>query len=228
MISIHLKKAVILNNNKVIAIDGPAASGKGTLSRKLASALNFAHMDTGALYRAVAFEVVMRNTEPLDAVQILQAKLKTEDPLNNPDLRRDEIGGKASEIAALQQVRDALIDVQKAFALMPADGYDGAILDGRDIGTMICPDAPLKLYITANDEIRAKRRLKELQLKGLDVTYITVLEEMRARDARDMGRETAPLKPAADAVIIDSSDLDADEMLEIAMNHVRQTFDIPS
>jgi len=217
-----------LNNNKVIAIDGPAASGKGTLSRKLASALNFAHMDTGALYRAVAFEVVMRNTEPLDAVQILQAKLKTEDPLNNPDLRRDEIGGKASEIAALQQVRDALIDVQKAFALMPADGYDGAILDGRDIGTMICPDAPLKLYITANDEIRAKRRLKELQLKGLDVTYITVLEEMRARDARDMGRETAPLKPAADAVIIDSSDLDADEMLEIAMNHVRQTFDIPS
>lgn len=215
-------------NNRIIAIDGPAASGKGTLSRALAQALNFAHMDTGALYRAVAHEVLMQNVDPLRAVEILQSKLGAQDPLGNPDLRNDTVGGKASKIAVIQEVRDALIEVQRSFAQTPAQGHNGAILDGRDVGTMICPDAPLKLYITANDEIRAKRRLKELQLKGLDVTYITVLEEMRARDARDMERKTAPLKPAADAIIIDSSDLNADEMLEIAMTYVRQTFDIPS
>ncbi len=217
--------------NKIIAIDGPAASGKGTLSRALADKLNFAQLDTGALYRAVGFEVLEAGGSPEDEVaalegcKILERKLQNnQKPLDNPKLRLDETGSAASKVAAIQSVRDALMDLQRNFAKAPGSSFDGAILDGRDIGTVICPEAPLKLYITANDEIRAKRRMKELQSKGLDVTYKAVLEEMRARDARDREREVAPLKPAADAVTIDSSDKSADEMLEIALNYARKTF----
>ncbi len=214
----------------IIAIDGPAASGKGTLSRGLAAALNFAHMDTGALYRAVGFEVLQvggdpeRENDALKGVARLQEKLKESKPLDNPDLRLDEVGSAASKVAAIQEVRDALVDVQRDFARSPGAGWNGAILDGRDIGTVICPDAGLKLYITADDAVRAERRMKELQLKGLDVTYKAVLEDMRARDARDTAREAAPLKPAADAVIIDSSDLDASQMLNLALSHAKKAF----
>ncbi len=218
--------------DRIIAIDGPAASGKGTLSRSIAKELNFAHMDTGALYRAVAYEVLHNKGTPeneedaLRGCASLEAKLAsaTEQPLDNPDLRKDETGSAASKVASLQGVRDRLIGLQRSFAKDPGNGYDGAILDGRDIGTVICPNAPLKLYITAKSEIRAQRRMKELQSKGLDATYSTVLEEMRARDARDRGRKTAPLKLAEDAVTIDSSDKSADEMLEIALNYARKTF----
>lgn len=215
---------------KIIAIDGPAASGKGTLARGLAEALNFAHMDTGALYRAVAFEVLEMGGDPereddaLKGVVRLQENLKEGKPLDNPDLRLDEVGSAASKVATLQKVREALVGVQRDFARAPGEGRDGAVLDGRDIGTVICPEAGLKLYITADDAVRAERRMKELQLKGLDVTYKAVLEDMRARDARDTAREAAPLKPAADAVIIDSSDLDATRMLKLALSHAKKAF----
>lgn len=219
-----------MTTSKIIAIDGPAASGKGTLARELAEALNFAHMDTGALYRAVGYEVLKAGGEPenetdaLAGCKILAEKLEGSDPLSNPDLRTDESGNAASKVAVIQSVRDALITIQRNFAQNPAARYEGAILDGRDIGTVICPDAPLKLYVTANMEIRAERRTKELQSKGLDVTNRAVLEDMRARDARDSGRKAAPLRPAEDAIVIDTSNLDQAEMLEIAIEYAKKAF----
>ncbi len=214
----------------IIAIDGPAASGKGTLSRNLAKSLNFAHMDTGALYRAVAYEVLQDGGDPasekdaLAGCERLNDKISDSNTLSNDALRNDIVGDAASKVAVIQSVRDALIDLQKSFAKTPGSDFIGAILDGRDIGTVICPDAPLKLYITANVEIRAKRRMKELHSKGLDATYKAVLEDMRARDARDSGREASPLRPAEDAVVIDSSNLGEVEMLEIALTYAKKAF----
>lgn len=214
---------------KIIAIDGPSASGKGTLSRGLADKLNFAHLDTGALYRLVAYTVLERGGDPADKNEAIGAAEFCRDYfspalLENPDLRLDSTGQAASKVAVVPQVRKALLDLQKNFAVNPGSAYDGAVLDGRDIGTVICPEAPLKLYITASDTIRAERRMKELQSKGLDVTYSAVLEDMRARDARDSAREAAPLKAASDAVTIDSSDLNADEMLELALEYATKAF----
>lgn len=219
-------------NKNIIAIDGPAASGKGTLARTLAKRLNFAHMDTGALYRASAFELIKAGLsekdqkDALDAAQILVKKIKkAQNPgeiLNNLSLRENKIGQQASKIAAYPRVRTVLNQLQRDFAQNPGQSYDGAILDGRDIGTVICPDAPLKLFITASDEIRAQRRLKELQSRGIDATYDTVLKDMRERDARDACREAAPMKPADDAIIIDSSDCNADGMLEKAADLVKE------
>lgn len=214
---------------KIIAIDGPSASGKGTLSRGLADKLNFAHLDTGALYRLVAYTVLERGGDPADKNEAIVAAEFCRDYfspalLENPDLRLDSTGQAASKVAVVPQVRKALLDLQKNFAANPGSAYDGAVLDGRDIGTVICPEAPLKLYITASDTIRAERRMKELQSKGLDVTYSAVLEDMRARDARDSAREAAPLKAASDAVTIDSSDLNADEMLELALEYATKAF----
>ena len=217
----------------IIAIDGPAAGGKGTLSRNLARALNFAHMDTGALYRAVAYEVLRAGRDPGNAADALsgcalfQEKLETLSAsrvLSDPALRDEHVGDAASKLSGIQAVRDRLTDIQRAFAAAPGEGFDGAILDGRDIGTVICPQAQLKLYITANPEIRAQRRMKELQSKGLDVTYRSVLDDIRARDARDTARTAAPMRPAADAVIMDSSNFDAAQMLEQALVHAGKAF----
>ncbi len=214
--------------HKIIAIDGPSASGKGTLSRGLAEALNFAHMDTGALYRAVGYEVLQSGGNPEDegdalaACAALKAKISDPSTLNNPDLRNEQTGAAASKVAAVQSVRDFLLNLQREFAESPGEGFVGAVLDGRDIGTVICPDAPLKLYITASADIRAKRRMKELQSKGLAVTYEAVLKDMRERDARDAGRKDAPMKPAGDAIVIDSSDLNAGEMLEQALKLAKE------
>lgn len=219
---------------KIIAIDGPAASGKGTLARNLAQSLNFAHMDTGALYRAVAYEVLQAAHSPedeqaaLQGCRVLRDKLAGEKisgaVLGNPALRSEEIGQGASKVAGMQSVRDMLTDLQRNFAHHPPTGYAGTILDGRDIGTVICPAAPLKLYVVADPEIRAQRRLKELQSKGLIVTYEAVLEDMRARDARDSGRRTAPLVPADDAVIVDSSHLSEGDMLTVALEYAAKAF----
>ncbi|MBL4803676.1 MAG: (d)CMP kinase [Alphaproteobacteria bacterium] len=216
----------------VIAIDGPAASGKGTLARSLATKLEFAFMDTGALYRATAFELLAAGlsakdkSDAMDAAKILVKRIKNaenpQDVLENKTLREDKIGKEASKIAAYPVVREALNKLQRDFAADPGTLYKGAVLDGRDIGTVICPDADLKLFITAKTEIRAERRLKELQSRGIAATYEAVLEDMRERDARDAERETAPMKPADDAVIIDSSDLDAGEMLEKVILLVKQ------
>jgi len=220
----------------VIAVDGPAASGKGTVARKIAQKLNYAYMDTGILYRGVAFEVIDQGLstkdkrDVLDAGKIFVKKLKnainTKTILENPRLRDDDIGNAASKIAALPKLREILNDLQKDFAKNPGDQYDGAVLDGRDIGTIICPNADLKLFITAETTIRAKRRVKELQSKGIDATYGTVLDDMRERDKRGQRRNDAPMTRAEDAIIIDNSTLDADETLELALKYTKERLNL--
>lgn len=215
----------------VIAIDGPAASGKGTLARTLAEKLGFAHMDTGALYRAAAFELISSGlsvkdeNDAVDATQILVKKIRNaqspDEILGNATLREDKIGKEASKIAAYPRVREVLKALQRDFAANPGKGFKGVVLDGRDIGTVICPDATLKLFVTASIEVRTNRRLKELQSKGLTATYGAVLKDMRERDTRDAQRKTAPMKPADDAVILDSSDLNASQALEKALEIAR-------
>lgn len=190
-----------------IAIDGPAAAGKGTISKAVAAHFGFAHLDTGLLYRAVG-AAVLTGSDPVQAAQSLQAE-----DLDNPNLRTPDVAQAASKAAAIGDVRAALVQFQKAFAHRAG----GAVLDGRDIGTVICPDAKVKLYVTASAEIRARRRLDELQGRGLDAVYETVLADVKTRDARDMERAEAPLKPARDAVIIDTSDLSIDAAIQTAL-----------
>lgn len=211
----------------IIAIDGPAASGKGTLARKLAQRLGYAYLDTGALYRAVALRVLEAGGKPdheLDAVTAahsLSVSLKPED-LQNPALRTDTVGSAASQVAKIPAVRQALLDLQKDFAAKPSDpALGGVILDGRDIGTVICPDANVKLFVTASAEERSKRRFKELTGKGIETTYEAVLADMIERDKRDSERDTAPLKPASDAHILDTSTMSENEVMERALSIIR-------
>ena len=208
----------------VIAIDGPAASGKGTLSRKLAEKLNFAHLDTGAIYRIAALFLVQQKIDfdenaAINAAEYVRKNL-TPDLAQNPDLRLDEVGTMASKVSAVQMVREILLDSQRQFAMNPPSGFLGSVLDGRDIGTIVCPQADVKLFVTANAETRAKRRLNELQNKGVSATYDAVLKDMQERDLRDMSRDIAPLKPASDAVILDTSDLTAEQALKQALEIV--------
>ncbi len=217
--------------NHIIAIDGPAASGKGTLSRALANHMNYAHMDTGALYRAVGFEVLEAGDDPADpeaairaartlAKKITDTASSLDLILHNETLRKDHVGVAASRVAAIPEVREALIKLQKDFAACPGASYKGAVLDGRDIGTVICPDAPAKIFIIADDKIRAKRRTKELHLRGIEATYEAVLKDMRERDTRDHRRQTAPMTPASDAFILDTSDLNTAQVFEKALEFV--------
>lgn len=194
-----------------IAVDGPAASGKGTISKALARELGYAHLDTGLLYRAVGRQV-LDGAEPLAAAKALNAEA-----LDNPDLRTPEVAQAASKVAVLAEVRAALVDFQRAFARR--DG--GAVLDGRDIGTVICPEAEAKLYVIASAEVRAERRFKELSEKGLETSFETVLADVRARDERDMGRAEAPLKPAEDAVHIDTTEMSIEAAIAAALEAVR-------
>lgn len=189
-----------------IAIDGPAASGKGTLARALADHYGFAHLDTGLLYRAVGLRS-LDGTDPRDA-----AKALTADDLTDPALRTDPVAQAASKCAADPEIRATLLDFQRAFATRAG----GAVLDGRDIGTVICPDAPVKLYVTATPETRARRRFAELTARGEATTYDTVLADVIARDRRDETRASAPLKPAKDAHLLDTSELTISEALELA------------
>ncbi len=210
---------------KVIAIDGPAASGKGTLARKLAETLNFAHLDTGAIYRMVALQLVQQNKEfsedlAIEAAQFVQQNL-TDELMRHPDLRLDDVGTMASKVSAVPLVRGILLDMQRNFAQNPPAGFNGAVLDGRDIGTIVCPNANLKLYVTASVEIRAKRRFDELERRGLKANYDDVLQDMKERDFRDTNRETAPLKPAEDAVILDTSQMTAEEAFQVALDMAR-------
>ena len=205
----------------VIAIDGPAASGKGTLARTLAKHLNFAHLDTGALYRMVGYTVLERLGDPADADEAIEAAeflrdYFAPDLLENPKLKSDVVGQAASKVASVPKVRDALLGLQKNFAQNPGDAFEGAILDGRDVGTVICPDAQVKLFITAEIDVRAQRRLKELQSRNISATYEAVLKDMRERDARDASRKAAPMKPADDAIVLETSALNAEEMFEKA------------
>jgi len=190
-----------------VAIDGPAASGKGTISKAVAAHFGFAHLDTGLLYRAVGLRF-LNGMEPIEAAQTLQA----EDLAAN-DLRTAPVAQAASKAAAIPEVRAALVDFQRAFAMRSG----GAVLDGRDIGTVICADAPVKLFVTASDQVRAERRYLELAGKGEDVTRDGVLEDLRARDARDRERDAAPLMAAEDAVELDTSEMSIEEAVAKAV-----------
>lgn len=205
----------------IIAIDGPAAAGKGTLARRLGERLGFALLDTGLLYRAVGMKCLAAGADPGDeaAATAIARDLHTAD-LDTPGLRGDEAANAASKVAVIPGVRAALLDFQRQFAAYPPGREPGAVLDGRDIGTVVCPGADVKLFVTASAEVRAQRRVKELRERGLDAIYARVLQDMKERDARDSSRAVAPLAPADDAVVLDTSDLDADAVFEAAMRIV--------
>lgn len=190
-----------------VAIDGPAAAGKGTISRAVAAHFGFPHLDTGLLYRAVGARVL----GGADAVVAARA-LMPED-VSPEGLRTAEVGQAASVVAANPEVREALVAFQRRFARLGA----GAVLDGRDIGTVICPEAEVKLFVTASDEVRATRRFEELKSGGADTDFKTVLADLRERDARDAGRTDAPLMAAQDAVQLDTTALNIDEAVARAI-----------
>ena len=206
----------------IITIDGPAAAGKGTISAYLSQKYNLAYFDTGMVYRAVGLQMVLAGADLKNenaALKIAQELtfLQMMELSVHPDFRSDIGGQAASVISAYPSVRTALLNMQKNFANNPtfADGKParGVVYDGRDTGTVICPNADLKLFITASAEVRAERRYKEFLLKGLTTTFQKVLEDMITRDERDSKRSSAPLKPAEDAVIIDTSNLSIEDVL---------------
>lgn len=214
----------------VIAIDGPSASGKGTLAHRIAEHLGFAVLDTGLLYRGVAKRLLERGGDPEDAAAAAAAaRAVTAAELRDPALRSERVGEIASRVAAYPAVRQALLALQRDFAANPMDSkgnpLPGAVLDGRDIGTVICPDATVKIFVTATAEARAARRHKELLGRGAASIYARVLQDMERRDARDSGRAAAPTKPAPDAVVIDSTALDADGVLAAALAIILERID---
>jgi cytidylate kinase len=197
----------------VIAIDGPSASGKGTLAKRLAAHFGLPHLDTGLLYRAVGWAAFRTGRPPEELAVGLQAA-----DLENPELRGDEAGQWGSKVAANVEVRANLLKFQKEFA----SRGPGAVLDGRDIGTVICPDAPVKLFVTASAESRAERRYQELRGRGVDTIKPRVLAEMAERDRRDSERAAAPLKAAPDAYLLDTSDMDADAAFAAALAFIER------
>lgn len=198
----------------IIAVDGSAASGKGTLAKRLAAHLGFLHLDTGSLYRAVGAKVLREGGNPRDAkAAIRAAETLTAADREAGDLRTAAAGEAASIVAAIPGVRAALLDYQRHLAAQPP----GAVLDGRDVGTVVCPQAELKLFVTASDAERAKRRHAELQAAGDTRSYETVLADIRSRDLRDAERAVAPMKPAADAHLLDTSNLSIDQVFERAV-----------
>lgn len=203
----------------IIAIDGTVASGKGTIARRLAAHLSLPHLDTGALYRLTGLGAVKASLclEDEDAIAKLVPELDLTDT-NNPELRTGEIGQAASKVAALPKVRATLLDAQREFAQQPG----GAILDGRDIGTVVCPEADVKLWVEASLETRARRRHKELVEKGESLTLAEMIAQLEERDSRDRERTTAPMRKAADAVLIDTTDLTIDAAVDKALHIVEQ------
>ncbi|HVG52437.1 MAG TPA: (d)CMP kinase [Xanthobacteraceae bacterium] len=201
----------------IIAIDGPAASGKGTLGKKLAAHLNFRHLDTGLLYRAVA-KAVLDAGHPLDDTAFAAAAALSLDPnsFDGAALKRHEVGEAASIVSAIPKVREALVAFQRGFAAQPP----GAVLDGRDIGTVICPDADVKIFVTATPDVRASRRFLEMQAQGSGISLAEVQADIAKRDERDRTRAIAPLVPALDARMLDTSHMNADEALAAAIEIV--------
>lgn len=213
----------------IIAIDGPAAAGKGTLAQNLAKHFHYAFLDTGRLYRAVGYAVLQANEDPSDE-HAATREARSFDPksinkiLSNPALRDEATGNAASKVAVIPAVRSALFDLQRNFAKEPffEDGTPakGAVLDGRDIGTVVCPDADVKFFVTASAEVRADRRFKELQDAQKPADYDTILKDIKERDERDANRATAPLKPAQDAYILDTSNLNAVQVFQTALDYI--------
>lgn len=218
--------------NIIIAVDGPAASGKGTIARRLAEALHLAYLDTGTIYRAVAKRILDLGRNPDDPEAAVEAAFFLRenfswDLLEDSGLRTEEVSAATSKSCRFPPVRDILLDLQRNFANHPPirahqRPYNGTVLDGRDIGTVVCPSASAKLFITAKIDVRADRRTKELEAQGFSADYKKVLQDMMERDARDSGRSVAPAIPAADAVILDTSDLNPDVAFEKALAIVRE------
>jgi len=205
----------------IIAIDGPAAAGKGTLARRLAQHFGLAHLDTGGLYRAAALRALDAGGDPADAAAAEKAaKAVSAGDLDDPRLREEKVAQAASVVAAIPAVRRALLAFQRDFARHPPGGEAGAVLDGRDIGTVICPEADAKLFVTASPEARAARRVQELREGGETAIYEAVLQDMRDRDARDSQRRAAPLVPADDAFVLDTTALDADAAFAKALDFI--------
>ena len=206
-----------MSKSLVIAVDGPAAAGKGTLCRRLAADFGFAYLDTGGLYRAAALRL-LRDGQALDdaVAMVAQAGALSLADLDNPALRQEMVGAAASVISAHPALRTALLEYQRSFAAHPPHGAAGAVLDGRDIGTVVCPNAVVKLFVTASPEARAKRRHTELVSGGEDVSLAAVRADLARRDARDSERSASPLAPATDAHLLDTTKMDIEAAVQAA------------
>ena len=207
-------------NSLIIAVDGPAASGKGTLARRLAHHMGLRHLDTGLTYRALASAILQAGISLDDESLVLQhAQLIRLDALDHTVLSLDSIGEFASRVAMIASVRNELVVKQQAFAYQ----YPGSVLDGRDIGTVVCPDAPVKLFVTASATVRAKRRYDEMIMRGESSNYDEILTNIFTRDQRDSNRANSPLRPAEDAHLIDTSEMDIETAFRTALAIVEKT-----
>ena len=201
----------------IIAIDGPAASGKGTLAKRLAAHYGYRHLDTGAIYRAVAYALISRGADLADkAAAVRAARGLDPQTFDNPELKSHQVGTAASVVSAYPEVREVLLNFQRQFAAHPP----GAVLDGRDIGTVICPNADVKIFVVADPGVRARRRTLEAQARGETADEAAILADILARDDRDRNRAVAPLKPAADAYLLDNSHLDIEGGVRAAIDIV--------
>ena len=213
-----IKNISNMKNKIVIAIDGPSASGKGTICDLLSKKLNIPHLNTGGLYRAVAYKGLQQNYDLNDIEKMVNiAKNLTEKDITNKEIFTEQIGEKASIVAKLQEVRDALFQYQKDFS----NKEEGAILDGRDIGTSICPNADYKFFITATTEERAKRRYKEMVEKGKNVSYEEIFEKLKNRDETDKNRKINPFKKADDAILIDTTNKSIEKVFEEVLSYIK-------
>lgn len=204
--------------NRIIAIDGPTASGKGTLAKKIAKHFNLPYLNTGGLYRSIGLFLFKNNIDDYSKETVVSLLNRVDfSDLDNEELYVENIGAIASKIAAIPEVRQYLFDMQRKFALQPS----GAVLDGRDIGTVICPEASFKFYVTASVEERANRRFKEMVSKGKDVSYETILNKLVERDKSDRSRKNAPLQKADDAIEIDTTNMSKEEAFEFVIGKIQ-------
>ncbi|MSQ87256.1 MAG: (d)CMP kinase [Alphaproteobacteria bacterium] len=212
-----------MSGSIIVAIDGSAASGKGTLAKRIAAHFDFAYLDSGSLYRAIGVAVLRKSGDPTNEAQAVSAAKNLDITQFTPeDLRTEAAGVAASQVAAIPAVRAAILQFQRDFAHTPPHGKKGAVLDGRDIGTVVCPHAPAKIFVSASLDVRVARRIKELRAKGELVIEARVRADLEARDVRDSSRAVAPMKPAEDAWQLDTSALDADQVFDLSKNFVAE------